>query len=256
VTPGSQSERYVRQLSVPALGPAARERLAEARVLVVGAGALGSPAAAYLAAAGVASIGLADDAEVTLDGVGDALFQLSPDVGANRAESVAAKLRFLNPEVQIDSYPARVGADNAEAILTGYDVALDCSGAESAHGLLSDACLALGLPLVIADSAGLEAWATVIDPAAGGCYRCFEPGPHTWLASERGAHGALGALGGIVGSIQALEAIKLIARAGEPLVGRLLVLDGLGMTAREEPLTAVPGCAACADARARVGAAA
>jgi molybdopterin/thiamine biosynthesis adenylyltransferase len=252
----AERERYERQLALPELGPHAQQRLVNSSALVAGAGALGSPASAYLAAAGIGSLGVVDPRAVELAGVGRALFQLTPDVASNRAENLASKLGVLNPHVQADPYPARIGPENAEAILVGHDLVLDCTNDAAAHELLSDTCLVLGKPLVVGGVAGLRGWATTIKPGEGPCYRCFVPRPETGL--DHGSHdsgSAPGAIAGIVGSLLALEAIKLLTGAGEPLASRLLVVDGLAGGVTETQLRRAGSCPACDGARAGVEAA-
>lgn len=241
---GPDRERYARQVGLPAFGQDAQAALSGASALVVGAGALGCPAAAYLAAAGVGSIGIVDDGVVTLESVGRALLQLTPDVGANRAESAAAKLGVLNPGVQVDPYPARVGAENAAAIASGHDVVVDCTNQDDSHLALSDACLDLRVPLVIGGTAGLDGWATIVSRGETPCYRCLDPRPEQ---AEVGA--PVGAAGGVIGSLLALEAIKLIAGVGRPLEGRMLLFLGLDGAMGERELRRAGDCSACLEAR-------
>jgi molybdopterin/thiamine biosynthesis adenylyltransferase len=219
--------RYSRQLVMPEWSGAAQAALRSASAMVVGAGALGCPAATYLAAAGVGRIGVVDDDEVELSNLHRQPLHLTPDIGARKADNAAVKLGFLNPEVVIEPFPARLEAANAEALLAGADVVVDCSDSFATRYLVNDTCCALGIPLVEAGVLGLSGLVMSIRPGESACYRCAfptEPAPGT-VPSCREA-GVLGALGGIVGSFQALEAIKLLTGVGEPLLDRILQLDG------------------------------
>jgi molybdopterin-synthase adenylyltransferase len=238
-------ERYSRQLVLPEWSGAAQERLKAARAIVVGAGALGSPAGAYLAAAGVGQIGLVDSDEVELSNLARQPLHFTPDRGRNKAESAAEKLRVLNPEVLVEAYPVRLEPMNAEPIVAGADVVVDCSDSFETRYLVNDACCVQDVPLVEAGVLGFEGLVLSIRPGESACYRCAFPTPPAAAASCREA-GVLGAITGIVGATQALEALKLLTGVGEPLLDRILRLDALTMgqtligTARRE------GCPACA----------
>ncbi len=223
----SQLIRYSRQLVIPEWSGAAQERLRSASAMVIGAGALGCPAATYLAAAGVGRIGVVDDDEIELSNLHRQPLHLTPDIGARKADNAAVKLGFLNPEVVVEPFPARLEEANAEALLVGADVVVDCSDSFATRYLVNDTCCALGVPLVEAGVLGLSGLVMSIRPGESACYRCAfpnEPEPAS-VPSCREA-GALGALGGIVGSLQALEAIKLLTGVGEPLLDAILQLDG------------------------------
>ena len=223
----SELVRYSRQLVMSEWSGAAQGRLRSASAMVIGAGALGCPAATYLAAAGVGRIGVVDDDEVELSNLHRQPLHLTPDVGARKAENAAVKLGFLNPEVVIEPFPARLEAANAEALLAGSDVVVDCSDSFATRYLVNDTCCALGVPLVEAGVLGLSGLVMSIRPGESACYRCafpVEPEPGS-VPSCREA-GVLGAVGGIVGSFQALEAIKLLTGVGEPLLDRILQIEG------------------------------
>lgn len=246
---GAELERYSRQLVLPEWSGAAQERLRDAAAIVVGAGALGSPAATYLAAAGVGRIGIVDSDAVELSNLARQPLQWTPDVGAPKAESAARKLGLMNPEVQVDAYPATLDAANAEAIVAGADVVVDCSDSFATRYTVNDACCSAGVPLVEAGVLGFAGLAIAIVPGASACYRCAFPTepPAGSVPSCREA-GVLGATAGIVGSIQALEAIKLLTGVGEPLVDRILHLDAARMEQTIVATSRRPDCPACARA--------
>ena len=220
-------ERYSRQLVLPEWSGEAQERLRAASAIVVGAGALGSPAAMYLTAAGIGRIGVVDSDAVELSNLHRQLLHFTPDVEVAKAENAAVKLRALNPEVEVDPYPARLEEANAEAILMGADVVLDCADSFETRYVVNDTCCALGVPLVEGAVLGLGGQVMTIVPGRSACYRCAFPAapPPESVPSCREA-GVLGPVAGIVGSIQALEAIKLLTGVGHPLLDRILQVDG------------------------------
>jgi molybdopterin/thiamine biosynthesis adenylyltransferase len=225
----AELERYSRQLAMPAWSGAAQDRLRAASAVVVGAGALGSPAATYLTAAGIGRLGIVDDDMIELSNLARQPLHLTPDVGARKAENAAIKLGFLNPKTVIESFPARLVEANAEALLAHADVVVDASDSFATRYLVNDACCALGIPLVEAGLVGLTGLVMAIVPGESACYRCafpVEPEPGS-VPSCREA-GVLGAVGGILGSLQALEAIKLVTDVGEPLCDRIFYFDGEG----------------------------
>jgi molybdopterin-synthase adenylyltransferase len=224
----SELERYSRQLVLPEWSGAAQERLRRASVIVVGTGALGSPAATYLAAAGVGRLGIVDSDDVELSNLARQPLHFTPDVGFPKVEAAAAKLRALNPEIVVEPYPARLEAANAEPIVTGADVVVDCSDSFETRYLVNDACVAQRVPLVEAGLLAFSGLVLSVDPGRSACYRCafpVEPPPGS-VPSCREA-GVLGALAGVVGSLQALEALKILSGVGEPLVDHLLQVEGL-----------------------------
>ncbi len=242
-------ERYSRQLLMDDWGGQTQERVRGARALVVGLGALGSPVATYLASAGVGTIGLVDQDQVELSNLHRQPLYFSPDVGAPKAELAAARLGLLNPEVALEPYPVELTEANAEAIVTGADVVVDCTDSFEARYLVNDACCAQGVALVEAAVVAFEGQVLSIRPGETACYRCMFP---TAPAPEnrRGCReaGVLGAMAGVVGSLQALEALKLLSGVGTPLTDRLLRIDGL---TGEQTLVATSrrdDCPACAGA--------
>jgi molybdopterin/thiamine biosynthesis adenylyltransferase len=246
--------RYSRQLAMAEWSGAAQGRLRSASAMVVGAGALGCPAATYLAAAGVGSVGVIDDDVVELSNLARQPLHLTPDVGARKAENAAVKLGFLNPEIVVEPFPARLEEANAEALLAGADVVLDCSDSFSTRYLVNDTCCALGVPLVEAGVLGLSGLVMAIRPGESACYRCafpIEPAPGS-VPTCREA-GVLGAVGGIVGSYQALEAIKLLTGVGEPLLDAFLQLDGASAAPQTIAVRRREDCPACRGAAAAAG---
>jgi molybdopterin/thiamine biosynthesis adenylyltransferase len=244
-------ERYARQLVMPEWSGAAQARLRSASAMVVGAGALGCPAATYLVAAGIGRLGIVDDGTIELSNLHRQPLHLTPDVGARKAENAAVKLGFLNPETVIEPFPARLEDFNAEALLAGADVVIDASDSFATRYLVNDTCCALGIPLVEAGILGLSGLVTTIVAGESACYRCafpVEPAPGS-VPSCREA-GVLGAIGGVVGSLQALEAIKVLTGVGEPLVDRILQFDGAASEPTVIETRRRDDCPACGALRA------
>jgi molybdopterin/thiamine biosynthesis adenylyltransferase len=238
--------RYSRQLLMEQWSGSAQERLRAARAIVVGAGALGSPAAAYLAAAGVGILGVVDGDAVELSNLHRQPLHFTPDVGMPKAEVAAAKLGLLNPEIVVDPYPVMLEAANAEAIVAGADVVVDCTDSFESRYAVNDACCAQGVPLVEAAVVAFDGLVLSIRPGESACYRCAFPTPPP-AESRRGCReaGVLGAMAGVVGSIQALEAIKLLTGVGRALVDRILRIDGLDMSQTLVSTTRRQDCGAC-----------
>ena len=239
-------ERYSRQLVLPEWSGAAQERLRSARVMLIGAGALGSPAGLYLAAAGVGQIGVVDDDAVELSNLNRQPLHFTPDLSLMKAENAKVKLAALNEDVMVESYPARLDAMNAEALVLGADAVVDCSDSFETRYLVNDACCANGIPLVEAGVLGFSGLVMSIRPGESACYRCafaVEPPPGS-VPSCREA-GVLGAMAGIVGSIQALEAIKLLTGVGEPLLDRILQIEGSDLTFTTVSTSRRDDCPAC-----------
>jgi adenylyltransferase/sulfurtransferase len=246
--------RYARHLALPEVGASGQARLGAARVLVVGAGGLGSPAALYLAAAGVGTLGIVDADRVELSNLQRQILHDTPGVGEEKVASAARRLRALNPDVRIEPHPVRLEPTNALELLRGYDLVVDGSDNLATRYLVNDACLTLGIPWVYG---AVERWIghVAIFAAPGGpCFRClFRDPPPPGAVPGCAEAGVVGALPGIMGSMQALEAIKWIVQAPglAPLVGRLLVFDGARMTARHVHPTRQAGCPACGPEAAR-----
>jgi molybdopterin/thiamine biosynthesis adenylyltransferase len=242
----AELERYSRQLVLPEWSGAAQERLKQSSVMVIGAGALGSPAATYLAAAGVGQIGVVDEDAVELSNLHRQPLHFTPDLGLPKASNAVVKLSALNPEVQVDQYPVRLEAENAEAIVMGADLVVDCSDSFETRYVVNDACCSQGVPLVEAGVLGFGGLVMSIRPGESACYRCAFPTQPLEAPSCRDA-GVLGAMAGIVGSIQALEAIKLLADVGEPLLDTILQIDGAAPAFTRVATARVPDCPACAS---------
>jgi molybdopterin-synthase adenylyltransferase len=243
----AELERYSRQLVLPEWSGAAQERLRAASVVLVGAGALGSPVGQYLAAAGVGRIGVVDDDLVELSNLNRQPLHFTPDITLPKADNAKVKLAALNPEILVEAYPARLDEQNAEAILLGADAVVDCSDSFDTRYAVNDACCAAGIPLVEAGVLGFSGLVLSIVPGRSACYRCafpVEPPPGS-VPSCREA-GVLGAMAGIIGSIQALEAIKLLTGVGEPLLDKILQVEGLDLTFTTVHTGRQAGCPACA----------
>ncbi|HEV2290537.1 MAG TPA: molybdopterin-synthase adenylyltransferase MoeB, partial [Gemmatimonadales bacterium] len=240
--------RYSRHLVLPEIGLAGQRKLAEARVLLVGAGGLGSPAALYLAAAGVGTIGLVEFDTVDLSNLQRQVLHGTAAVGRAKLESAAARLADLNPHVTLEPIDARLTSANAREIVRRYDLVLDGSDNFPTRYLVNDACVLEGKPLVYGSIFRWEGQVSVFHPPAGPCYRClFADPPPPGLVPNCAEGGVVGVLPGIVGCLQALEAIKLIVGAGTPLTGRLLRFDALTLDFRELALSRDPACPVCGD---------
>jgi molybdopterin-synthase adenylyltransferase len=241
----AELERYSRQLVLPEWSGAAQERLKASSVIVVGAGALGSPVATYLAAAGVGQIGVVDEDVVELSNLHRQPLHFTPDLGLPKASNAVVKLGALNPETQVDQYPVRLDRQNAEAIVMGADLVADCSDTFETRYVVNDACCAQGVPLVEAGVLGFGGLVMSIRPGESACYRCAFPTEPENVPSCREA-GVLGAMAGVVGSIQALEALKLLAGVGEPLIDAILQIDGTDMGFTRVSTERRSDCPACA----------
>ncbi|MDQ3936522.1 MAG: HesA/MoeB/ThiF family protein [Actinomycetota bacterium] len=233
-----ERERYARQLDLPGWR---QERLRDASAIVVGAGALGSPAALYLAAAGVGRIGVVDPAEVELGDLQRQPLHFTPDLTLPKAQNAAVKLRALNPEVQVEPYPARLVELNGEAIVAGADVVLDCTNDFESSRAVNDACCSARVPFVTGAVGGLGGFVLAVAPGETACHRCALP------EDPGRATGALGALAGVVGSLQALEALKLLTGLGRA-GGELIRIHDDGQT--RTAVVPRDGCPSCTATRA------
>ena len=243
----AELERYSRQLLMDDWSGAAQAHLKAARAIVVGAGALGSPVCTYLVAAGIGALGVVDGDVVELSNLHRQPLYMTPDVGAPKAEVAAGKLGLLNPEVVVEPFPATLGADNAEAIVMGADVVVDCTDSFESRYVVNDACCAQGIPLVEAGVVGNDGLVLSIRPGESACYRCaFPTAPPAGERRSCREAGVLGAMAGIVGSVQALEALKLLTGTGRPLLDRILQLDGADMGQTLVATSRRPDCSACA----------
>jgi molybdopterin/thiamine biosynthesis adenylyltransferase len=247
VLAGASLERYSRQLVMPEWSEAAQRALAQASVMVVGAGALGSPVAMYLAGAGVGRLGILDDDDVELSNLHRQLLHFTPDLGAPKAHSAAAKLGFLNPEVIVEPYQVRLEAANAAGVLEGADLVVDCSDSFETRYTVNAACCAARIGLVEAGVLGMSGLVMGIRPGEGACYRCAFPAPPPDAPSCATA-GVLGPAAGVIGSLQALEALKLLTGVGEPLVGAFLQVDLALLSFLRVSVQRRPDCPDCGDA--------
>jgi adenylyltransferase/sulfurtransferase len=238
--------RYSRHLILPEIGLAGQERLKAARVLLVGAGGLGSPAALYLAAAGIGTIGLIDFDVVDRSNLQRQVVHGTAAVGTSKLASARARLADLNPHVQVETIETRLEAANALEHLRGWDVVVDGSDNFPTRYLVNDACVLLGIPTVYGAVLRFEGQVSVFDARRGPCYRCLyrEPPPPE-LVPSCAEGGVVGVVPGVIGSLQALEAIKLVTGIGSSLVGRLLLFDGMKLQFREIALTKDPDCVVC-----------
>jgi molybdopterin/thiamine biosynthesis adenylyltransferase/rhodanese-related sulfurtransferase len=241
-----QQRRYSRHLLLPEVGVEGQQKLLESRVLLLGAGGLGSPAALYLAAAGVGTIGIVDMDVVDDSNLQRQILHNMERLGERKVDSAKKTLTALNPDVDVVAYDVRLGADNVLDVIGGYDVVIDGADNFPSRYLLNDASLKAGVPVVHGSIFRFEGQATVFAPHDGPCYRCMIPEPPpAELAPSCAEAGVLGVLPGIVGSIQALEAIKLLLGLGDSLVGRLLAYDALEQSFRTYRVNRDPACPAC-----------
>ena len=241
-----QRERYSRHLLLPEVGPEGQQKLLDAKVLLLGAGGLGSPAALYLAAAGVGTLGIVDDDEVDVSNLQRQVIHSSERVGVPKVDSAEQTINALNPDVKVKKYPVRLGPENIMDILPGYDVVVDGLDNFPTRYLLNDASVRLQIPVVSAAILGFEGQLSVFNPYDGPCYRCLFPvPPPAELAPSCGANGVLGVLPGTMGLLQATEVIKLILGEGDPLIGRLLMYDALAASFTEVKVRRDPQCPIC-----------
>ena len=241
-------QRYARHLALPGIGLEGQRRLRDASVLVVGAGGLGSPAALYLAAAGVGRIGIVDFDLVDASNLQRQVLHATADVGRPKVESAAERLRGLNPFVAVEMHQLQLDAGNAGALVARYDIVIDGTDNFAARYVLSDACVRAGRPCVHASIHRFEGQATLLVADGAPCYRClFREPPPPGTAPSCAEAGVFGVLPGILGTIQAAEAIKLITGVGDTLAGRLLLVDVARMRFQTVALRRDPGCPACGD---------
>ncbi len=241
-----QRNRYQRHILLPEVDVAGQAKLLDSKVLCIGAGGLGSPAALYLAAAGVGTIGIIDMDVVDESNLQRQILHNMDRIGERKVDSAKKTLTLLNPDVTVVTYDVRLGADNIIDIFSGYDVIVDGTDNFPTRYLVNDASLKLDIPVVHGSIFRFEGQASVYLPHQGPCYRCQVPEPPpAELAPSCSEAGVLGVLPGIIGSIQAMEAIKLLLGLGEPLVGRLLAYDALEESFRTFRVNRDPECAAC-----------
>ena len=241
-----QIQRYSRHFLLDEVGEKGQRKLLRSKVLLIGAGGLGSPTALYLAAAGVGTIGLMDADVVDVSNLQRQVLHTTADVGKPKVESGARTLTALNPDVNVIRLPERITVDNALDIVREYDVIVDGSDNFGTRYLVNDACYLAGKPHVHGSIFQFEGMASVFAPNKGPCYRCIYPSPPpAGLVPSCAEAGVLGVLPGIVGVVQATETVKLLLGIGDPLIGRLLTYDALGMRFREVKLRRDPACPLC-----------
>jgi molybdopterin/thiamine biosynthesis adenylyltransferase len=241
-----QRERYSRHLLIPEIGLEGQTKLLESKVLLLGAGGLGSPTALYLAAAGVGTLGVVDDDEVDLSNLQRQVIHTTDRIGVPKVDSAEQSITAINPDVEVVKYKTRLDASNIMEIIDGYDVIVDGVDNFPTRYLLNDATVRLGIPVVSASILGFDGQLSVFKPHDGPCYRCLYPvPPPAELAPSCGANGVLGVLPGTMGLLQATEVVKLVTGAGEPLIGRLLLYEALGATFTELKVRRDPDCPIC-----------
>lgn len=243
----SELARYHRHVALPELGRAGQERLKSARVVVIGAGGLGSPAALYLAAAGVGTLGLVDCDRVEISNLQRQVLFDSAMVGRLKTEAARERLLALNPEITVLAHTLTLRAENVLEVLREYDLVLDGTDRLPTRYLVNDACVLLGKPLVSAAIHRFEGHAMTYLPGRGPCYRCLFPAAEEGVVANCAEAGVLGVLPGVLGAIQATEAIKILTGIGEPIVGRLLTYDALELRFLELPVTRRADCAVCGE---------
>jgi molybdopterin/thiamine biosynthesis adenylyltransferase/rhodanese-related sulfurtransferase len=241
-----QRERYSRHMLVPEIGIEGQQKLLDAKVLLLGAGGLGSPTALYLAAAGVGTLGIVDDDVVDLSNLQRQVIHTTDRIGTPKVDSAEQSIHAINPDVNVVKYQTRIDASNIVEIIKDYDVIVDGVDNFPTRYLLNDATVRLKIPVVSASILGFDGQLSVFKPYEGPCYRClFREPPPAELAPSCGANGVLGVLPGTMGLLQATEVVKLIVGIGEPAIGRLLLYDALGATLTEVKVHRDPECPIC-----------
>src|SRR5256885_4080281 len=241
-----QRERYSRHLLIPEVGVEGQQKLLEAKVLLLGAGGLGSPTALYLAAAGVGTLGIVDDDEVDLSNLQRQVIHTTDRIGVPKVDSAEQSVKAINPDVNVVKYQTSLDASNIMEIVDGYDVIVDGVDNFPTRYLLNDATVRKQIPVVSASILGFDGQLSVFAPYEGPCYRCLYPTPPpAELAPSCGANGVLGVLPGVMGLLQSVEVIKLVTGAGEPLLGRLLLYEALGAPFTELKARRDPDCPIC-----------
>jgi molybdopterin/thiamine biosynthesis adenylyltransferase len=241
-----QRERYSRHLLIPEIGAEGQQKLLDAKVLLLGAGGLGSPTALYLAAAGVGTLGIVDDDDVELSNLQRQVIHSTQRIGIPKVDSAEESIHALNPDVDVVKYPLRLNAENIMDVISGWDVIVDGVDNFPTRYLLNDATVRLKIPVVSASILGFDGQLSVFKPYEGPCYRClFREPPPAELAPSCGANGVLGVLPGTMGLLQATEVVKLVVGVGDPAIGRLLLYDALAATLSEVRVHRDPECPIC-----------
>lgn len=240
-----QKERYSRHIMLREIGESGQEKLLNSKVLIIGAGGLGSPAAMYLSAAGVGTVGIADGDTVELSNLQRQILHGTKDLGRPKAESAGETLEALNPDVRVVPYPFTVTRENAAELIAGYDFILECTDSFDAKYLINDACVLAGKPFCHGGISRFFGQLMTYVPGRGPCYRCVFKNP----PAEAGKEGVIGALPGTIGTLQAMEAIKYILGTGELLTGQLLTYDALDAEFQKITLRCDPDCPVCGKRR-------
>jgi molybdopterin/thiamine biosynthesis adenylyltransferase/rhodanese-related sulfurtransferase len=241
-----QRQRYSRHFLLPEIGEDGQRKLLDAKVLLLGAGGLGSPTALYLAAAGVGTLGIVDDDVVDVSNLQRQVIHTTDRVGVPKVDSAEESIKAINPDVDVVKYQERLDSSNIMEIIEGYDVIVDGVDNFPTRYLLNDATVRLKIPVVSASILGFDGQLSVFAPYDGPCYRCLYPvPPPAELAPSCGANGVLGVLPGTMGLLQATEVVKLVVGAGEPLIGRLLLYEALSATFTELKVRRDPDCPIC-----------
>ncbi|MEW6245871.1 MAG: molybdopterin-synthase adenylyltransferase MoeB [Nitrospirota bacterium] len=243
-----QITRYSRHILLPEVGGKGQKKIAQAKILLVGAGGLGSPAALYLAAAGVGTIGLIDSDVVDLSNLQRQVIHHTPDVGRPKVASAREKIQALNPDVSVETYEDRLTSKNALDVVKGYDVVIDGVDNFPAKFLINDACFFADKPLVHGGILRFDGRVMTIIPGKSACYRCvFKNPPPPGLVASCQEAGVIGVLAGIIGTLQATEALKLVLGIGRPLTDRMLDFDARRTAFREIRTRRNPNCPLCGD---------
>ncbi|MFL5854262.1 MAG: molybdopterin-synthase adenylyltransferase MoeB, partial [Solirubrobacteraceae bacterium] len=241
-----QRDRYSRHLLLPEVGVEGQQKLLDAKVLLLGAGGLGSPAALYLAAAGIGTLGIVDDDEVDLSNLQRQVIHTTDRIGLPKVDSAEETINAINPDVDVVKHPVRLDASNVIELIEPYDIVVDGLDNFPTRYLLNDASVRLRKPVVSASILGFDGQLSVFKPYEGPCYRCLYPvPPPAELAPSCGANGVLGVLPGTMGLLQATEVVKLVLGQGEPLIGRLLLYEALGATFTELKVRRDSECPIC-----------
>lgn len=245
----SQVERYSRHILLKDVGGVGQQKLLDGRVLIIGAGGLGSPAALYLVAAGVGTIGITDADAVDVTNLQRQVIHFTPDVGKPKTQSAAEKMRAINPDVTVIPIQEWIGAANIARLVAGYDFVIDATDNFASKFLINDACVLGGKPYSHGGVLRFDGQTLTVKPRESACYRCLFPKPPPRDAIPTCAQaGVLGVLPGVLGLIQATEAIKFLLGLGDLLTGRLLTYNALAMRFREVPVKRNPRCPVCGDA--------
>jgi molybdopterin-synthase adenylyltransferase len=243
-----QVERYSRHIMLREVGGKGQERLLHGRILIVGAGGLGSPVALYLAAAGVGTIGIADADAVDLSNLQRQIIHRTGDIGRAKVDSAKEKMAAMNPDPTVNTYQMRIDAGNIKEVIEGYDFIIDATDNFASKFLINDACVLSGIPFSHGGILRFDGQTMTVSPGVSSCYRCIFPAPPPDDLVPACSHaGVMGVLPGVIGCIQATEAIKYILGKGDLLTGRLLIYDAFHMKFREVTVRKNPGCPVCGE---------